>query len=74
VDLERLIDEFCRRYPNPKTAADCRSDVRRLFAVTGRNHPAELSAGDLITYCAAGDPANNNVRQRASCRRLLELE
>jgi integrase len=65
-DLDELIAEFCRRYPNPKTALDYRSMLRRLFLLTGRGHPAELSEGDLIAFCAAGDPANNTVYQRCT--------
>jgi hypothetical protein len=65
-DLGELIDEFCRRYPNPKTAADYRGMLRRLFVWSGRNHPAELSEADLIAFCTAGDPANNTVYQRST--------
>ncbi len=36
-DLGGLIGEFWR-YPNAKTAADYRAEVRRLFLVTGRAH------------------------------------
>jgi integrase len=37
-----------------------------LFALTGRSHPAEVSEGDIIEFCSAGDPANNTVYQRVS--------
>lgn len=37
-----------------------------MFAITGRGHPGELSEGDLIAFCTAGDPANNTVYQRVS--------
>ena len=45
-DLDGLIEEFCRRYPNAKTAFDYRNTLRRLFLHTGCGHPAELSEGD----------------------------
>jgi integrase len=37
-----------------------------LFALTGGGHPGELSEGDIIEFCSAGDPANNTVYQRVS--------
>jgi integrase len=61
-----VIDEFCRRYPNPKTAFDYRNTLRRLFLLTGCGHPSELSDADLIAFCTAGDPANNTVYQRCA--------
>jgi hypothetical protein len=61
-----LIDEFCRRYPNQATAAVYRSELQKLFRLTGRGHPQELSEGDLIAFCTAGNPANNTVYQRRS--------
>jgi hypothetical protein len=33
------LDQFCRRYPNPKTAEDYRNTLTRLFLHTGRGHP-----------------------------------
>jgi integrase len=65
-DLDGLIDEFCHRYPNPKTAFDYRNTLRGLFVHTGCGHPAELSEGDLIEFCTAGKLANNTVYQRCA--------
>jgi hypothetical protein len=64
--LPAIIDEFCRRYPNAKTAFDYRSSLRRLFAHAGVDHPAHLTEGDLLAYCTAGNPANNTVYQRTT--------
>jgi hypothetical protein len=64
--LSEIIDQFCRRYPNAKTALDYRSSLRCLFRHAGVNHPAHLTEADLLGYCTAGNPANNTVYQRTT--------
>ena len=64
--MPAIIDEFCRRYPNDKTAFDYRSTLRRLFAHAGVDHAAQLTEADLLGYCTPGNPANNTVYQRTT--------
>lgn len=64
--MDAIVDEFCRRYSNPKTADDYRRTLLRLFELTGRTHPDQLTETDLLSWCTSGNPANNTVYQRTS--------
>ena len=60
------MDDFVRRYSNPKTALDYRRTLAHLFRWTTRYHPCQLTESDLLAWCTSGNPANNTVYQRTS--------
>jgi integrase len=65
-DLTQVLDQFCRRYSNPKTADDYRRTLSALFRFAAVRHPAELTEADLLVWCPSGAVANNTVYNRAT--------
>lgn len=67
-----IVDQFVARYTRDRTRKQYRLLLTELFQSTGRLHPSQLTAADLIGWV---DPprslSNNSVRNRRSLARTF---
>jgi hypothetical protein len=61
-----LVEEFTRRYGNPKTRSQYVSELTDLFQRSRRDHPRLLTEADVLEWAGQSHLANNTKRNRLS--------
>ena len=61
-----LVEEFSRRYGNPKTRSQYVSELTDLFERSRRDHPRLLTEADVLEWAGQRHLANNTKRNRLS--------